>query len=1367
MIDEKYTIRGQSGDDSQPSEPDPPRTPVEAPNDLRSKAVARIFDMIGEGEIEGLVGGLKGVYFNSTPVQAADGSMNFNGIQLETREGLPDQLPMSSGDGIEVETAVNEELKYGEVHSRNILADSSTDDVIVKIAVPRLSETDETTGDVGPAQVSVEIYVSANGGMDQIAGVANIEGKCISTYERSVRISNLSRFGPGPWTIKVKRYNEDSTTQYLQNRTYWTSYIEVINDKLIYPDTAYVKLTLDAEQFGSRIPRRAYHVKGLKVNVPSNYDPATRTYDGIWDGTFKRAWTDNPAWVYYDLLTVTRYGLGLDESELPGISCKWTLYTIAQYCDEMVDDGFGGQEPRFSCHCVIQERAEAFHVLNMLAGAFQAMPFWGPSQAMIVQDSPKEPTRQATPANVEAGRFVYEGSAVRARHTVAMVSYNNPDDMFRLGVQVVQDDYGIERYGWRPLETTAFGCKSRGQALRLGRWMLESDTNQTDTVTYTAGFDHADCMPGEIVTVMDPAYSEIRHGGRVVSCNEACDEVVLDNPFEFEVGESYTLSVNLPDGTIESVPVVNPEAETATVPLGTPLSKQLDPNAIWVITDDASVIPRQFRVLKNVEKSPNKYEITGVLHDPQKYARIEEGINFDQEPEPLIPLGKLTMPQNLTVEEYSYVEGQNHKFGAIIGWEHSTDPRVSFYEVQMKEVDAGPYYRLGETHTNSYEIRPILGGDYQFRVRAVGMGGQSEWLSSDTVTIHADPSPIPAPTGLQVVGGGTEWTGRDCEVEWAPVDNVQLTEDNPPYSHSSKLKDYVVCVYPQGGLVGADELRTEYVTDTRYTYTLQKNIEDNGTPIRDLTIRVWSRDVYDKWSQTPAAENVSNPVPSYSGYNPSLLPVYNGFKLDWSSNPLSDPDLLKFELYLEKGVNPPTTVAQTVDRTEDSYYFTSLDASNLYYCKILPYDEFGAGVASNVVSAEPLVIPETNIDIELQQNLEMSDSEDRPHDTLSVLYDGVKDSGGISFVQDGSDKWVQYDFPVDYIVDRVAVWPDQPVSGVYFAYSANGTDWSYLCGESDHTLDPNGALVAATGKADAETNYVDLDAGKNVLLFPQGVAGRFFRMYTTDDGTFHELVFRREVLAEEVVAEQLSAISSNIGSIVAGVLQSYNWSATEGMLFDLDNEEVKFGGNDDPKFHWDGTSLQVQGVVIGDVSLTPAADGLYLTKEHLGYYDATAGEWGVSIDNDGSFRFKGDNDNYVEWDGSVMTVRGSLDASDLTTGTLSASRIGAGTITASHIGADTISATHIVSSTITASEVDIGAGLNDGQIDYSITGSMSLGPSAFSSQISHSAGRFPSVTITEPWSIRIHQYGTSLVQFQNSQTDGPDGTTVSFSYCIM
>jgi predicted phage tail protein len=694
------------------------RTPREAPNTLRSTSKARIIDALCEGPIVGLADGMKSIFLDDTPLQDEGGDYNFQGVTVHTRDGDPDQAHIAGFPAVETANDVSVEVLADTPVVRTV-GNLDADAVRVTVQLPTLTFQDKENVDLLGTFVDIAIDVRPDGGSWVQRKTDTIQGKTTSPYQRTYRI-DLN--GSGPWDVRVRRLTADSDSATLRNQTYWATYTEVIDAKLQYPDTALVGLEVDAAQFGNQIPKRSYDVKGLIVRVPSNYDPATRTYSGLWDGSYKLAWSDNPAWCFLDLATSQRYGAGLESVD------KWGLYQIAQYCDELVPNGYGEQEPRFTFNTVLSSREEAITALNTLASAFRGMTYWGANTVMPVADMPADPVKLVTPANVIDGEFEYSGSALKARHSVALVSWNDPDDNFRLQVEVVEDADAIQQLGWKQLDVTAVACTSRGQAHRLGKWMLASERAETETVTYSAGVDHADVRPGDLIALSDPTTAGARLGGRIVTTG--LQTLELDQVPESARGDDWYFDALLPSGGIERREVATFSGNTVT--LVDPLSAEPIRGAIWLLSSQ-SVEPRQFRVLSVTEQESGVYQISALEHDPTKYGRIELGLDLAEPDYSLIPTGPVVAPFNISVESFRYIAGGTEHQGLTISWTPSDDARVTNYIAEVQGPNDVKWRVAHSGPGTSFDILDAASGQWMVRVRGVtGTGTLSPWVALTT-----------------------------------------------------------------------------------------------------------------------------------------------------------------------------------------------------------------------------------------------------------------------------------------------------------------------------------------------------------------------------------------------------------------------------------------------------------------------------------------------------------------------------------------------------------------------------------------------------------------------------------------------------------
>lgn len=678
-------------------------SPVESPDSLHSIAYARILDLLSEGEVAGLVNGLQSIYLDSTPLANADGSLNFQNVAIDYRSGTQDQDHIPGFPSVENETTVGVELTSAVPWTRAV-ANTQLSAVRVQLSVLALSKADTSNGNINGYRVEYAIDLSTDGGAFQRVMTAAFDGKTTNKYVRTHRVE-LPPAVSG-WTVRVSRTTPNANSSTVADTTRVESFAEVIDAKLRYPNSALVGIRIDARQF-SNIPTRAYHMRGRVVRVPSNYDPVTRTYSGLWDGTFKVAYSNNPAWVFYDLVLHTRYGLG-DRVNAAMVD-KWSLYQIGQYCDELVPDGRGGQEPRFTCNCYLQQRSDAYAVLQDLASVFRGMAFWAAGNVVAVADMPSTASYLFHAGNVIDGKFTYAGSAKRARKTVALVSWNNPADRYVSKVEPVQDPDGIARYGIQQTEVTAFGCTSQAQAQRVGQWILLTSRLETETVTFKVGLDAAVVMPGSIIEIADPARAGRSNGGRVRSA--AGRTVTLDRAPVAAIGD--TLVVNMTDGTAQRRTIGGIDGNAVTVTADWSLAVQAE--AVWSI-ESADLKTQLFRVVSVSEDDGLAFEIAALQHNPSKYSAVDHGTRIEARPISVIPPSVQPPPTDVTLSTYSAIDQGIAVTTVVIAWKPAANAIA--YTVDWRR-DNGEWVSAGRTGSQSVEVRNIYAGTYVARVRAI------------------------------------------------------------------------------------------------------------------------------------------------------------------------------------------------------------------------------------------------------------------------------------------------------------------------------------------------------------------------------------------------------------------------------------------------------------------------------------------------------------------------------------------------------------------------------------------------------------------------------------------------------------------------
>ncbi|HHF5389539.1 TPA: phage tail protein [Haemophilus influenzae] len=675
-------------------------TPYEAPEFGRSKQAVRIVEIVSEGEVKGLVNGVQSVFLDNTPIQNKDGTYNFSNVEAEGRIGIQDQDILEGFNTSEKEISVGTQVRKNTPLTRTV-SDGKVSRLRLTLGVQSLfSQNDQ--GDTHGASVTMNITIG------QRVIPLTINGKYSSQYLRQIEIDNLP---PTPFTVRVERIDEDSKSQRLQNNTIWASYTEIIEMRLAYPNTALVGIKFDSDYFSS-IPNRTYDVYGIIVQVPSNYNPETRAYNGTWDGTFKTAWSDNPAWVLYDLLKNKRYGFGRRLGDFA--VDKWALYNVAQYCDQLVDDGFGGKEPRFTCNAWITEQRQAYDVINDICSIFRAMPVWNGREFTVIQDRPADPVWTYTNANVDKEGFTYSYSAMKARHNEIHVEYANAQNNYEKDVICVSDDDLIRRYGLNVKKVTAFGCTSRGQAYRTGRWILETEKLETRTVTFTVGAEGLMHVPGDIILVADNDYAGTQLGGRVLSV--ANKVVTLDREVPFKSGEQF-LYYNQ-DAQVIGIKVIDVLDGNRIVLDKAPTG--LTEYGVW-LRHGEKVQPQLYRALSIKEESKGKYTITALQHEPQKEAIVDNGAHFE-------PVSFSEVPDRYRIQNVDVAATDD---GIRLSFEYfAKNESTVKYQIKLYRTFDGnrTLYKVYDDLTNTnISFTGLPDGDYTAEIRAKnGVGQLSE-----------------------------------------------------------------------------------------------------------------------------------------------------------------------------------------------------------------------------------------------------------------------------------------------------------------------------------------------------------------------------------------------------------------------------------------------------------------------------------------------------------------------------------------------------------------------------------------------------------------------------------------------------------------
>ncbi|EAB6083851.1 host specificity protein J [Shigella sonnei] len=716
-------------------------TPREAKDNLKSTQLLSVIDAISEGPVEGPVDGLKSVLLNGTPVLDSEGKTNFSGVTVVFRAGEQEQTPPEGFESSGSETVLGTEVKYDTPITRTITS-ANIDRLRLTFGVQALVET-TSKGDRNPSEVRLLVQIQRNGGWVTEKDIT-IKGKTTSQYLASVVVGNLP---PRPFNIRMRRMTPDSTTDQLQNKTLWSSYTEIIDVKQCYPNTALVGVQVDSEQFGSQQVSRNYHLRGRILQVPSNYNPQTRQYSGIWDGTLQPAYSNNMAWCLWDMLTHPRYGMGkrLGAADVD----KWALYVIGQYCDQSVPDGFGSTEPRITCNAYLTTQRKAWDVLSDFCSAMRCMPVWNGQTLTFVQDRPSDKVWTYNRSNVvmpdDGAPFRYSFSALKDRHNVVEVNWIDPDNGHETATELVEDTQAILRYGRNVTKMDAFGCTSRGQAHRAGLWLIKTELLETQTVDFSVGAEGLRHVPGDVIEICDDDYAGISTGGRVLAVNSQTRTLTLDR--EITLPSSGTTLISLVDGNGNPVSV---EVQSVTDGVKVKVSRVPDGVAgysVWGLKLP-TLRQRLFRCVSIRENDDGTYAITAVQHVPEKEAIVDNGAHFDSDRRGTV--NGVTPPavQHLTAE----VIAGSGEYQVLARWDTPKVVKgVSFLLRLTVAADDGSERLVSTARTTetTYRFTQLALGRYTLTVRAVNARGQQ----GDPVSVSFRIAAPAAPVTIELIPG--------------------------------------------------------------------------------------------------------------------------------------------------------------------------------------------------------------------------------------------------------------------------------------------------------------------------------------------------------------------------------------------------------------------------------------------------------------------------------------------------------------------------------------------------------------------------------------------------------------------------------------
>lgn len=1050
-------IRGRKGGSSSS------RTPTEQPDDLQSVAKAKILVALGEGEFAGQLTA-KDIYLDGTPLENADGSQNFSGVAWEFRPGTQAQKYIQGIPGTENEISVGTEVSSATAWTHTF-TNTQLSAIRLRLKWPSLFKQ-EDDGDLVGYSINYAIDLQTDGGTWQTVLNTSVTGKTTSGYERSHRI-DLPQAG-STWTVRLRKLTADANSAKIGDTMTLQSYTEVIDAKLRYPNTALLYIEFDSSQFNGSIPQISCEPRGRVIRVPDTYDPETRTYSGTWTGAFKWAWTDNPAWIFYDLVVSDRFGLG-DRLTAANID-KWTLYQVAQYCDQPVPDGKGGSgtEPRYTCNVYVQERNDAYTVLRDFAAIFRGMTYWGGDQIVALADMPRDVDYSYTRANVVNGRFTYSGSTTKTRYTTALVSWSDPGNAYADAMEPVFEQDLVARFGTNQLEMTAIGCTRQSEANRKGRWGILTN-NKDRIVSFDVGLDGKIPQPGYIIAVADELLSGKVMGGRISAVNGRV--ITLDRDSAAAPGSR--LMVNLPSGASQSrtIQSVNGRAVTVT----TAYSETPAVESVWIVESE-ELYAQQYRVISVTDNNDGTYSIAGALHDPDKYARIDTGAIIDQRPISIIPPGNQSPPANIVINSFSVVQQNVNVQTMRVSWDQAKNAIA--YEAQWRRND-GNWVNVPRSSTTSFDVPGIYAGRYLVRVRAINAAEiSSGWGYSEEKTLTGKDGNPPKPVGFTATG--INWGIR---LNWGfPANTGDTLKTEIQYTANSDFSDplllsdvpYPSAEYTQLGLKAGQEFwyRAQLVdrtgNESGYTDWIRGMSNDNADD--------YLGDIADDFLTSADGERLTGDIDTnIEGILQNALANHGTVEHQWAQYGEVRADILVVKTTIAEVDNAMAELSTQVQAQIEDVTASLEDkltavvdasgASAIYTLKAgvrvngIMYNA-GMSIAVLAQAGQPIV---TRVGFNANQFVLMSGSGDTQYSPFAVVNGQVFISSG--FIQDGTitnakiGNFIQSN---NYVAGQSGWKLDK--GGTWENYGSDGQGARKTTNVTDSIRDANGVLRVQIGK---------------------------------------------------------------------------------------------------------------------------------------------------------------------------------------------------------------------------------------------------------------------------------------------------------------
>lgn len=1206
--------------------------PVEAPNTLQSRSTIKVVEVLSEGEVIGVVGGLQGVYFDDTPVGNLDGTFNFPAVLFDQRMGEDPQSYMPGFPGTENAFSVNTQVTQASPVTRQNSA-VNVDAIRVTVRLPNgLSTLDTSTGDLNGYTLPLAIDVRIAAGTFQQVFTKIITGKSTTPYEESYRIEKPAGIlATQRFSIRVRRLDLENPSSNIANRLDVFAVTEINDIQVGYENAAVVGVALDSESTGGNVPGRAYLLDGIQIQVPQNYLPTVynadgsvsnyASYTGTWDGTFKTSWCDDPAWILYDLLTNERYGMGeyIDTSTID----IYSFYNAGVYNTQLIDDntGSGHLEPRFRFNGVVQTREDAYKVLQAVAGSMRAMIFSGPGFLKLVQDAPQSVSALINNANVIDGQFSYTGTTLTDRTTSVNVTYNDATDRYLSKTVNSQATSGqIAAYGFNKIELATIGVCHEAQARRLANWALDSSLNTTDVASFKVSWSNAFIEIGDVVAIADSFYAAMQFSGEIMG--GTATSLITDRPVVVSAGQQ--LKYRQYDGT-EIVRTITNSGTVTTITFSSGDNPNNSIGSVWAVY--GTVVPRQFKITNISEDTTGIYNIQATFYDPTKYARVEQGIFVD--PPPYTAIGGYTVAAptglNNTTETYTDPYGVNHT-RLRFDWTDVADPLLRGYKVRYRK-DNGPYVWSDEVNQSEWRLDNAQPGVYQWNVYTYnnrGIQSPPSANASYTLAVQVGTSPISSPTGLVLTGGLTTTTFADT--------TFTLIWNAPTSLGGAILKDYQIRFYD-----GSANLKyAAYIDPTTRTFTASNVDVDQwyGTAVRSMVVNVVARDTLLRFSN-PAVVTISNPAPPVlTGI--TSIPYFNYFGVNHTATTATDG----LGVLINGGITTGFVPGPTNKLLDDvgTVHLVSANPGTTYFYRIAEYDSWSSDPSTLIYSAEQTVTTTSDV-VGLIPTAPTG---------LAITFATITQPTGSQSAR-GTITW----------------------NGV-----ANMTGYDLVITEG------TGSCASFSATSLRTPTVGGTGTGTQTYTFDDGIPGRFYKVKVRSRANAAVSVYSTEICAG-ASADTIAPGVPGVATVIPGYRLNYlKWiNATDDDLSGTEIHSSTVNGFT-PSTSTLITTVSAPLNTFIHTNLIIATPGTTPPVAAVTYYYRTR-----SID------LSGNPSAYsTQVSGIPLNVgTDTITASEIAAHTITATEIFAGTITATEISARSITADRLQVGTITATEINAGS----------------------------------------------------------------------------